>query len=93
MSSLEKRAGSLDGWLERSSNGARDSWRDLRNAGFSDDDVALEGEERCRIRGGGGRGTSLSIVTQAFVLLPVPRLFARSVNRGGGGRLDTPEFL
>lgn len=41
MSSLENRAGSLEGWLERSSK--RDGRWDLR-------------------RGGGGRGTSLSIM-------------------------------
>lgn len=63
MSSLENRAGSLDGWLERSSK--RDSRRALRK----DEAIELEDEgrpparagERCRRRRGGGRGTSLSI--------------------------------
>jgi hypothetical protein len=64
MSSLENKAGSLDGWLERSSN--RDMRRDLRK---DDAFVLVPGPvlapcaagERCRTRRGGGRGTSLSI--------------------------------
>jgi hypothetical protein len=64
MSSLENKAGSLDGWLERSSN--RDRRRDLRK---DEAPVLVPGPvlapcvagERCRMRRGGGRGTSLSI--------------------------------
>lgn len=61
MSSLEKSAGSLEGWLERSSN--RDNRRDLRK----DEATEAAGEgpardgDRWRIRRGGGRGISLSI--------------------------------
>lgn len=68
MSSLENKAGSLDGWLERSSNRVRRC--DLRK-----DDVLVfvpepvlascAAGERCRMRRGGGRGTSLSIFGQS----------------------------
>lgn len=62
MSSLEKSAGSLEGWLERSSK--RDSRRDLRKDEATEPTGERRDGERCRIRRGGGRGTSLSICDQ-----------------------------
>jgi hypothetical protein len=63
MSSLENKAGSLEGRLERSSNLVLD--REGR-AGFwnGEFDLRLLGiaGERCRILGGGGRGISSSMV-------------------------------
>jgi hypothetical protein len=61
MSSLENKAGSLDGWLEQSSN--RDRRRDLRKDDVPGPVLApCVAGERCRMRRGGGRGTSLSIL-------------------------------
>lgn len=62
MSSLENSAGSLEGWLERSSK--RDSRRDLRKDDVTEPAGERRDGERCRIRRGGGRGTSLSICDQ-----------------------------
>lgn len=63
MSSLENNAGSLEGWLERSSK--RDRRRVLRKdeaIELGDDGRAVRAGERWRKRRGGGRGTSLSIL-------------------------------
>lgn len=59
MSSLENSAGSLEGWLERSSSRERDE-RDGR-CGFWKTASGFVGE-RWRILRGGGRGISLSMI-------------------------------
>jgi hypothetical protein len=76
MSSLEKSAGSLDGWLDRSSK--RDRRRDLWNEAIAGvgpvpgaEGLTACAGERCRIRRGGGRGISPSIAMVRWVQMRI----------------------